>query len=165
MKAHASAFFLHLFEVNVVVFRRLVNIVVRERFDAWNLLPFARTNIVRHADNRRRIQSATKFGEYWGIGAQSSSDGLAKEVPKVLLVLRVGGIAYLPPCARSPILPTSCSPITEAHPLARPNTLNPAIGGQFSIRPERQISRYVLITHGELVATARQRFQVAAPDR
>src|SRR5579859_7854139 len=99
MKAHASALFLHLFEVNVVVFRRFVKIVVRERSDAWNLLPFTRTNIVRHANNRRRIQSATKFGEYWRICAQSSSNGLAKEVPKVLLVFPVGAIAYLSPCA------------------------------------------------------------------
>ena len=84
---------LDLLKVNPVVSARLSFVVVGECVEARCFRSFIRQNVVRHADNRRRVQSAAQFGEDGRVRTQPALNGLPEDVAEVLFIFRVGLVA------------------------------------------------------------------------
>ena len=102
MDAHSSTLLLDLRKVNAVVSARLGLVVVGEGVEARRFRSFFRQNVVRHADNRRRVQATAQFGEDRRIRTQSALNGLPEDVAEVLFIFRIRLVANARRRAKAP---------------------------------------------------------------
>src|ERR1700682_4845761 len=132
MNTGPSTAFFDLLEVTPVVSVGLGLVVVRDCVEARCLCTFPCDN-VRHADNRRRVEPSTKFGEDRRVGTQPAPHRLPEDMTEVLFVFSIGSVADARFRAEAPEALNRGTTLTNADELARWNFANLTIRRQVGV--------------------------------
>src|SRR5260370_5767931 len=143
--ARPSPLRLDLLKVSPVVPARLGLVVVGERVEARCFRSLFRENVVRHADNRRRVQAAAHFAEDRRIRPQPPLNGLTEHKAKVLLIFRIRLVANARRRVKAPEAFDHGTAISNADELPGRHLANFEIWRQTGIRVMRQVSSDVVI--------------------